>query len=85
MNKLVTLIVMLLIFQLIGCGNGNDKNSIEASGDIEATDVIVGAKVGGQIEKLNFIEGQKVKKGDTLLVLDSETSRIHLEGAIASR
>ena len=85
MNKLVSLIIMLLLLQFLGCGNGNDKNSIEASGDIEATDVIVGAKVGGQIEKLNFIEGQKVKRGDTLLILDSEASRIQLEGAIAAR
>ncbi len=85
MKKTGIIIAMLLMIQFLGCGNGNDKNSIEASGDIEATDVVVSAKVGGQIEKLNFIEGDKIKQGDTLLVLDSETSRIQLEGAIGAR
>ena len=85
MKKAGIIIAMLLILQFLGCGNGNDKNKIEASGDIEATDVVVSAKVGGQIEKLNFVEGQKIKMGDTLLVLDSEASRIQLEGAIAAR
>ena len=85
MRKAGILIVILLMLQFLGCGNGNGKNTIEASGDIEATDVVVSAKVGGQIEKLNFVEGQKIKKGDTLLVLDSETSKIKLEGAIAAR
>ena len=69
MRKAGILIVILLVLQFLGCGNGNNKNTIAASGDIEATDVVVSAKVGGQIEKLNFVEGQKVKMGDTLLVL----------------
>ena len=85
MKKAGIFIVILLMLQFLGCGNGNSKNIIEASGDIEATDVVVSAKVGGQIEKLNFIEGDKVKMGDTLLVLDSEASRIQLEGTIAAR
>jgi HlyD family secretion protein len=85
MKKTGIFIVILLMLQFLGCGNGNSKNIIEASGDIEATDVVVSAKVGGQIEKLNFIEGDKVKMGDTLLVLDSEASRIQLEGTIAAR
>ena len=85
MKKAGILFMTLLMLAFVGCGNGNGKNTIEASGDIEATDVVVSAKVGGQIEKLNFVEGQKIKKGDTLLVLDSETSKIKLEGAIAAR
>ena len=85
MRKIGIIIVMLLALQVLGCGNGNDKKTIDASGEIEATEVVVSAKVGGQIEKQNFVEGEKVKMGDTLMVLDSETSRIQLEGAIAER
>ena len=85
MKKAGIFIVILLMLQFLGCGNGKNKNTIEASGDIEATDVVVSAKVGGQIEKLNFVEGDKIKMGDTLLVLDSEASRIQLEGAVAAK
>ena len=85
MKKAEIIIALLLSVQYFGCGNGGSRNTIEASGDIEATDVVVSAKVGGQIEKLNFVEGDRVNSGDTLLVLDSETSKIQLEGAIAAR
>ena len=85
MRKIGIIIVMLLALQVLGCGNGNDKKTIDASGEIEATEVVVSAKVGGQIEKQNFVEGDMIKSGDTLMVLDSETSRIQLEGAIAER
>ena len=85
MKKAGIFIVILLVLQFLGCGNSNNYNTIEASGDIEATDVVVSAKVGGQIEKLNFVEGDEVRMGDTLLVLDSEASRIQLEGTIAAR
>lgn len=84
MKKLMMIILPAFLFLFAGCGNGNDNNKIEASGNIEATDVVVSAKVGGQIEKLNFIEGQRVNKNDTLLIIDSESSKLQLQQAEAA-
>jgi HlyD family secretion protein len=85
MKKVMLIFLPVLLAIIAGCGNGNESNKIEASGNIEATNVVVSAKVGGQIEKLNFIEGDKVKSGDTLLVIDSEALRIQLQQAVAAR
>jgi len=85
MKKVMLIFLPVLLAIIAGCGNGNDSNKIEASGNIEATNVVVSAKVGGQIEKLNFIEGDKVRTNDTLLVIDSEALQIQLKQAEAAR
>lgn len=85
MKTLKMVLITAVLLLIYGCGGGNNKNSIEASGNIEATNVVVSSKVGGQIEKLNFIEGDRVNRGDTLLVIDSESSRIQLQQAVAAR
>lgn len=69
---------------LISCGGGNDKNKIEASGNIEATDVIVSAQAGGKVLSILFEEGQKVKSGDTVLVIDPSTYQLKLQEALSS-
>ncbi|MFH2133317.1 MAG: efflux RND transporter periplasmic adaptor subunit [bacterium] len=82
-SRLLAFLAILLA--IYSCDKGSVKNAIEASGNIEATDVVVSAKVGGQIVKLSFTEGDKVKQGDTLLVIDSETLRIQHQLATAER
>jgi HlyD family secretion protein len=72
---------LLIIF---GCGSGNNKNNIEASGIIEATNVTVSSKVTGQILKLNFEEGDLAKAGDTLVEIDNSNLTIQLRQARAA-
>lgn len=79
--KFISMVLPLLI--LFGCGNGNNKDRIEASGNIEATNVIVSSKVSGQVIKLLFDEGQKVNEGDTLIIIDHETLKYQLDQALA--
>ena len=78
---------MLLIFitstLILGCGNNNNPNLIEASGNIEATNVIVSSKVNGEIEKILYDEGQFVNEGDTVMLVDHETLQLQLEQAQA--
>ncbi len=78
---------ILLIFitgiLLTGCGNSNNPNAIEASGNIEATNVIVSSKVNGEIEKILYDEGQFVNEGDTVMMIDNETLQLQLEQAEA--
>jgi len=84
MNKAMLIIFVFLAGWFFGCGNGNNKNTIEASGTIEATNVTVSAKVTGQIQKLNFEEGDLIKAGDTLIVIDHDNLAIQLQQALAA-
>ena len=69
---------------LSGCGNGNGKNTIEASGNIETTDVVVSSRVNGNVQRILIDEGSRVKTGDTVMVLDHETLDYQLDQALAT-
>ncbi len=71
-------------FVLLSCGNRNDKNRIEASGNIEATDVIVSSQVSGKVLSILLEEGQKVNAGDTVLIIDPSTYQLKLQEAVSS-
>lgn len=71
MKKYYLLIFSFLLF-LSACKNNSDKGKIEASGTIEATNVILSSKVSGEISKIYFDEGDKIEKGDTICVIDNE-------------
>jgi membrane fusion protein YbhG len=77
------LLIFLTGIIIAGCGNGNNKNSIGASGNIEATNVVVSSKVNGQIEKILHDEGQMVHEGDTIMEIDHETLQYQLDQANA--
>ena len=79
--KFISMVLPILF--LFSCGNGNNKDRIEASGNIEATNVIVSSKVSGQVLKLLFDEGQKVNEGDTLIIIDHEILEYQLDQALA--
>ncbi len=81
--KKVLLIFITGIF-LYGCGGNNNPNLIEASGNIEATNVIVSSKVNGEIKKILYDEGQFVNEGDTVMSIDHETLQLQLDQAEAS-
>jgi HlyD family secretion protein len=61
-----------------GCGNNRESNSITASGTIESVNVTVSSKTAGQVKKLNFNEGDRVKKGDLLVEIDHDLLDIQL-------
>jgi HlyD family secretion protein len=73
----------LLIFPLIsllyfGCGSGDNKNSIEATGTIETVNVELSSKTSGEIKVFRVREGDKVNQGDTIMVIDTEALRLQL-------
>ena len=45
---------------LFACGDGNNGTKIEASGNIESTNVVVSSKVSGEVIHLLRDEGNKV-------------------------
>lgn len=84
MKKLIYFfsITGLLIFY--SCTDSNTNNKIEASGNIEATDVIVSSQVSGKVLYILKEEGQKINAGDTVLVIDPSTYQLKLKEAESS-
>jgi HlyD family secretion protein len=72
---------MVSIISLLyaGCGNGNNNNSIEATGTIETVDVVLSSKTNGEIKELRKEEGDKVRRGDTIMIIDTETLSLQLK------
>lgn len=75
--------IVILLLAYIGCSHTDDHN-VSASGTIEATEVTVSAKVGGQLLKLFVDEGSRVSPGDTLALIDQSDLRIQSAQAKAN-
>jgi HlyD family secretion protein len=74
-------LLFLLIFS--ACSKKEDDGTISSTGTIESVNVTVSSKVAGQIESLNFKEGDKIKEGDLLLTIDHDLLDIQLRQAQA--
>lgn len=75
--------VILCSLLLASCSN-NDKNTLEASGTIEGTDITIATEVPGKIREVRVSEGTRVSKGDTLVVIDDAEYQIQLRQAQAN-
>jgi membrane fusion protein (multidrug efflux system) len=62
--------IVILVF---GLGYLYSINSISTSDDSQVQQLLlpVNARVGGYLKKINFVEFQKVKKGDTIIIIDN--------------
>ena len=58
MKKIVLILIPILTFILISC-NGNDNDRIKASGNIEATNIIVSSQVSGKV--LQILKDEEIK------------------------
>jgi HlyD family secretion protein len=73
--------IALLALGLVSCG---DNNGVPAgSGFIEATSVVVSSEVGGRLEELYFDEGEPIKAGNTVALIDTTTVSLKLTQAKA--
>lgn len=82
--KRYLLIIVILPLLLVSCGmNGGSRERIEATGTIEALQVNVSAKLGGQIKSLWGKEGAAVRLGDTLAAMDHVMLDLQLRQSLA--
>lgn len=81
-----SVLLQLIIFSLIifSCSSNNEKQAIEATGNIETINVIVSSKVNGEVISILKDEGDKVKTGDTVMIIDPTIYQIKLREAEAS-
>ncbi|MDH4197289.1 MAG: efflux RND transporter periplasmic adaptor subunit [Candidatus Aminicenantes bacterium] len=74
---------LLLVLLTAACGGRGAADRIAASGTIEAREVNVAPKVGGQVEAILVEEGARVKPGDVLVRVEHIGLDIQLRQAQA--
>ncbi len=84
MLGLVAMLVVVIIVALVGVFALKPEEEV-ISGEAEATEYRVSGKVPGRIEMYLAEEGDQVKKGDTLVVINSPEVEAKLEQAMAAR
>ncbi|MDF1544706.1 MAG: HlyD family efflux transporter periplasmic adaptor subunit [bacterium] len=72
-------IVILILFLLLTLGCADNQEPTGGSGILEADEIIVSAETGGRVQQINFVEGSRISKGDTLLVIDPSKLLLQLE------
>jgi HlyD family secretion protein len=77
--------VLGAILTVLACGRGPDDGAIVASGHIEATEVLVSAKVPGTLLRLAVDEGSPVVVGQELGRVDTRDTELALNTARAER
>lgn len=80
--KKLALTCLFLIFVFTGCNSNG--NLIETSSSIEATNIELRAKVTGELQKILVKEGEEVKRGDTLFIIDRKEIQLQLNQALAN-
>jgi HlyD family secretion protein len=70
MNRTFLPLVLLLLAALAGCAR-EDATAVHASGQVEATEVRLAAKVGGIVSTIAVDEGDPVAAGQVVATLDT--------------
>lgn len=79
---LLILILVVVGYYAVRALQGSDDGTLAASGSIEATTVSVSPEMSGKVKEVLAEEGQPVKAGDALLVLDDSLLAAQREVAL---
>lgn len=60
---------------------GGADGPLQASGTVEAQEILVAFQLGGQVSEVHVQEGEYVRKGDLLLRFEDQALQAQLEGA----
>lgn len=84
LTGVIALVAVVLIVSVVGFIVSRPK-AIVIQGEAEATEYRVSGKIPGRIEEFRADEGQSVKKGDTLVLIDSPEIRSKIAEANAAK
>ncbi|GHV55766.1 hemolysin secretion protein D [Bacteroidia bacterium] len=79
----IVLVVALILIAIVGWFILKPKTEI-LQGQVETVEIRISGKVPGRILKINVKEGDRVQKGDTLVILDSPEVNAKMEQAQAA-
>lgn len=74
---------LLLCFCLAGCDNVKSEH-LKVSGRVEVDDIHIGSKIGGRVAKVNYDEGDAVKAGNAIVLLEDQELSAQLHQAEAA-
>jgi HlyD family secretion protein len=80
-----TLVALVALLATAACRNAPPADRVRVSGQVEATEVQVGAQVAGRLLERKVAEGARVSKGDVIAVLDTADTELALVRARAER
>jgi HlyD family secretion protein len=79
------LLVLLLSTAAMACRHPDASQTPRVSGQVEATEVQVAPEVGGRVLEIPVAEGDRLKKGDVIVRLDTSNEDLALQRARAER
>ena len=82
---ILALVVIILVILIVGYIVSRDNGPQYIQGEAEATEYRVSGKVPGRVEEFRALEGSTVRKGDTLVVIDSPEIRSKIAEANAAK
>lgn len=82
---ILALVVIILVILIVGYIVSKDNGPQYIQGEAEATEYRVSGKVPGRVEEFRALEGSTVRKGDTLVVIDSPEIRSKIAEAGAAK
>lgn len=84
LTGVIALVAVVLIVSVVGFIVSRPK-AIVIQGEAEATEYRVSGKIPGRVEEFRADEGQSVRKGDTLVLIDSPEIRSKIAEANAAK
>ena len=84
LTGVIALVAVVLIVSVVGFIVSKPK-AVVIQGEAEATEYRVSGKIPGRIEEFRADEGQSVRKGDTLVLIDSPEIRSKIAEANAAK
>lgn len=84
MRKIKYALLLLPLFLNLACSNSDNGKPIEATGTLESKYVTLSSRTTGEIKMLSLEEGDRVKAGDTLVVIDPENAAIQVKNTQAA-
>jgi HlyD family secretion protein len=78
-------VVLLVSMAVTGCDKAGDNPNPRVSGQVEATEVQVSPEVGGRVLEIPVVEGDRIRKGDRIALLDTRDAELALQRARAER
>jgi len=75
-------IAAIVLLPLLACSR-NGANTVSVTGQIEATSIGVGSRIGGRVEEVLVSEGNRVTKGEVLVRLEDEEAQAAVAAAQA--
>lgn len=83
-TNILAVLSFLVVMVISGCSDNDKSGMIEESGILESKEVLLSSQVMGSIIDIRFEEGSKVKKGDTLMVINTDVYNTRLRQAMAT-